>query len=137
VLCCCLEKTSLKKVVDFLKCHITTVIVTLQTFPEGNVTRTVASVEGMPIIKHVLIECPHLLVLPVETRLAVATKFIRDEILGESYLKQGAKTKKKEMEIQKQTSEKLRKIVEAVPEALSFSVESNLRPKVSADICRD
>jgi hypothetical protein len=136
VLCCCLEKTSLKKVVDFLKYHITTVIITLQTSPEGNDTRTVASVEGIPIIKHVLIECPHLLVLPVE-RLAVATKFIRDEILGESFLKQGAKTKKKEMEIQKQTTEKLRKIVEAVPEVLSFSVESNLQPKVSAFIYRD
>lgn len=132
VLCCCLEKTSLKKVVNFLKYHITTVIITLQTLPERNITRTVASVEGIPIIKHVLVECPHLLVLPVETRLAVATKFIRDDILGESSLKQEAKTKKKEMEIQKKTTEKLRKIVETVPEALSFSVESNLRPKVSA-----
>jgi len=130
VLCCCLEKNSLPKVVNFFKSHITTVITTLQKLEGGKITRTIASVEGMPAIKHILVECPHVLVLPIETRLAPTIYFLRNDVLDETSLKQGAVTKKKETEVQKQTTEKLRKIVEKVPEVLSYSVESNLRPKL-------
>jgi len=136
VLCCCLEKKSLHKVVDFLKDQLSIVGITTQKLDEGKVTRTIASVEGIQTIKHVLVECPHLLVLPIETRLAPAVKCLRDEILGEKALICGATSKKKTAEIQKQSTEQLRKIVGVVPEVLSYSVERNLRPKVNMVFCR-
>jgi hypothetical protein len=78
VLCCCLDQNhcSLTKLLDFIKTEL--------LFLQSAGKKGPLSTDGKNLVRNILVECPHLLVLPIETRIAPVMRFLRYDILQDN-----------------------------------------------------